>query len=109
MELNFERLDAESFLLAVERGSARVCGFSVVGKKAGLSSNMYTQLLSAVRKEYQGRDIYLGLTRRLVQRLPQDAVLLNATHAGNIAMQLVYQRSGRIHLADTIVVRRVLQ
>lgn len=109
MELNFERLDAGSFLLAVDRDSARVCGFSVVGKKAGLSFNMYTQLLSAVRKEYQGRDIYLGLTRLLVQKLPEEAMLLNATHTGNIAIQVACQRSGRIHLADTIVMRRVLK
>lgn len=109
MELNFERLPVESFLLSLASDAGCVCGFSVVGKKTGLTSSMYTQLLSAVRREYQGRDIYLGLTRLLVQKLPQDAVLLNATHAGNVAMQQAYQRSGRLHLADTVVLRRVFE
>ncbi len=109
MELNFARQEPTTFLLAVDTSASRVLGFTVVGKKAGLTPNMYTQLLSAVRREYQGRDIYSGITQLLKKTLPQDATLLNVTHDGNRAIQAAYQRSGRIHLADTVVVRRILQ
>jgi hypothetical protein len=108
MQLNFERIVPESFLLALDKDSL-LCGFSVLGNKPGLVSDTFTQLLSAVRKDYQGRQVYQGMTWLLLSSLAQDAILLNATHAGNIAMQAAYERSGRAHLADTVVLRRVLQ
>ncbi len=108
MNLNFERLDPDAFLLAVD-GNSRLCGFSVVGKKPGLTSQTYTQLLSAVRTSHQDRRVYQGMTQFLVERLPRDAVLLNATHAGNTAMRNAYERSGRAHLADTVVMRRIIE
>lgn len=107
MRLNFERLSPDCFLLAVDNESLRVCGFSVVGKKQGPTPNLYTQLLSAVRGECQGRDIYSSFTRLLMRMLSPDATLLNITHAANHGMQIAYQRSGRVHLADTVVARRV--
>jgi hypothetical protein len=107
MVLNFERLGPSAFLVAIEKKSGLVCGFSVVGKKPGLSASMYTQLLSAARPTFQGRDIYLRVTRRLAEMLPADATLLNVTHASNMPMQMAYQRSGRKHLADTTAMRMV--
>ncbi len=107
MVLNFERLNPPAFLVAIERKSGLICGFSVVGKKPGLSASMYTQLLSAARPAFQGRDIYLRMTRRLAEMLPADATLLNVTHASNMPMQMAYQRSGRKHLADTTAMRIV--
>jgi hypothetical protein len=62
-----------------------------------------------VRKVYRGRGIYRGLTHLLSQALPQDAMLLNVTHADNAAIQRAYQDSGRVYLADTVVLRRVFQ
>ncbi len=107
MKLNFERLAPDSFLLAVDYNPARVCGFSILGKKPGLGAGLYTQILSAVAREYQGRDIYSGISQLLVRMLPPQATLLNVTHAGNHAIQTAYSRSGRSHLADTSVLRRV--
>ncbi len=109
MELNFAHQEPAAFLLAVDTSASRALGFTVVGKKAGLTPNMYTQLLSAVRTECQGRNIYSGITQLLKKTLPEDATLLNVTHEGNRAIQAAYERSGRIHLADTVVVRRILQ
>ena len=79
----------------------------MVGRKPGLNCDVYTQLLSAVRTGYRDRNIYQGITRFLAGRLPPDAVLLNVTHADNLPMRASYQRSGRRHLADTVVMRRV--
>ncbi len=107
MDLNFRRQKPGAFLLALDRETTRVLGFSVVGEKAGLIPGMYTQLLSAVRKEYQGRDIYAGISQLLKKTLPREATLLNVTHEGNSAIQAAYRRSGRVHLADTVVVRRI--
>ncbi|MSR21881.1 MAG: hypothetical protein EXR91_13075 [Gemmatimonadetes bacterium] len=107
MALNFERFSPAAFLVAVEHVSGCICGFSVVGRKPGLGAMMYTQLLSAARPAFQGRDIYLRITRRLLETLPADATLLNVTHAGNLPMQMAYQRSGRVHLADTTAMRIV--
>ncbi len=107
MQLNFERVNPDSILLALDR-DLQLCGFSVFGKKSGLASDTFTQLLSAVRKDSQGRQVYQGMTRLLMANLPQDAVLLNATHTDNAAMQAAYERSGRAHLADTAVLRRVI-
>ncbi len=107
MKLNFERLAPDSFLLAVDDKPARVCGFSILGKKPGLGAGLYTQILSAVARQYQGRDIYSGMSQLLVRMLPPQATLLNVTHAGNRAIQTAYRRSGRSHLADTSVLRRV--
>jgi len=109
MELNFKRVAPNHFLLAVDTSCDRLCGFSVVGIKPGLGENTYTQLLSAVQKTYRGRGIYRDLTQLLSQTLPQDAILLNITHVGALAMQRAYQDSGRVHLADTVVLSRVLK
>jgi hypothetical protein len=108
MQLNFERLSPSSFLLALMKDSL-LCGFSVFGKKSGLDLETFTQLLSAVRKDYQGRQVYQSMTRLLIASLPPNAVLLNATHAGNAKMQVAYKRSGRMHLADTVALRRIVQ
>ncbi len=107
MELNFQRQQAASFLVAVDRSWDLLYGFSVLGRKHGLNCDIYTQLLSAVRTGHRDRNIYQGITRFLADRLPPDAILLNATHADNLPMQAAYQRSGRRHLADTVVMRRV--
>jgi hypothetical protein len=109
MELNFQRQQADSFLVAVDQDWKCLYGFSVVGRKPRLNCDIYTQLLSAVRLGYRDRDIYQGITRFLVETLPLDAVLLNATHVDNFPMQAAYQRSGRRHLADTVVMRRVFE
>jgi len=107
MELNFKHVVPSHFLVAVDIGSDQICGFSAVGRKPGLGKHMYTQLLSAVRKAYHGQGIYRGLTHLLSQTLPQNALLLNVTHVGNHAIQRAYQNSGRVRLADTVVLRRV--
>ena len=107
MKLNFQRQQPSSFVVAVDANWESLYGFSVIGRKPGLNSDMYTQLLSAVRLGYRRGNIYQGLTRYLTERLPLDAILLNATHADNLSMQAAYQRSGRTHLADTVVMRRV--
>jgi ribosomal protein S18 acetylase RimI-like enzyme len=106
MRLNFEHIPLEHFLVAVDAPKDQVCGFSVIGKKPGLGEHVYTQLLSAVRKEYRGLGIYHGLTNLLLQTLPQDAGLLNVTHVENRAIQRAYADSGRVHLADAVVLRR---
>lgn len=107
MALNFEHVMPDRFLVAVDTGSDQVCGFSVVGKKPGLGEDVYTQLLSAVRQTHRGRGIYRGLTSLMARIMPQDATLLNVTHTDNRAIQRAYQGSGRTHLADTVVLRRV--
>jgi len=107
MQLNFERLPPGDFLVAVHTGSDRIAGFSVVGKKPGVTGASHTQLLSAVSKDYRGSGVYQGLTRLLWQTLPPGATLLNVTHVDNRAMQRSYLQSGRVHLADTVLVRRV--
>jgi len=107
MELNFRHVLPENFLVAVDVDSDQLCGFSVIGKKPGLLTNVYTQLLSAVGKMYRGQGVYGSLTNLLSQTLPQDASLLNITQIGNRAMQRAYHDSGRVHLADTVVLRRV--
>lgn len=107
MQLNFDRLAPSDFLVAVDSGRGRVCGFSVLEEKAGLPGKVYTQLLSAVGRDHRGRGIYQGLTELLRRRLPADAQLLNVTHAENRSMQNAYRQSGRVHLADTTIMRRV--
>ena len=107
MQLNFERVPPSHFLIAVDRTKNRVCGFSVIGKKSGFEEAQYTQLLSAVQKTYQGQGIYRGLTRCLSKIMPQHAMLLNVTHEENLAIQQAYQKSGRVHLADTVVMRKL--
>jgi hypothetical protein len=93
--------------VAIEQRSGFICGFSVLGRKPGLGATTHTQLLSAARPSFQGRDIYLRITRVLAESLPADATLLNVTHASNMPMQMAYQRSGRKHLADTTAMRLV--
>ncbi len=107
MKLNFEHVLPHHFLVAVDTDSGQVCGFSAIGRKPGLAEDVYTQLLSAVRKTYRGQRIYRGLTHLLSKTLPGDATLLNVTHVDNRAIQRAYQDSGRVHLADTVVLRRV--
>jgi ribosomal protein S18 acetylase RimI-like enzyme len=107
MDLNFKRVAPGHFLVAVDASSDRVCGFSVIGRKPGLKGDTYTQLLSAVRQAYRGLGIYRGLSRLLPRTLSQDATLLNVTHVDNHAMQRAYQDTGRVHLADVVVLRRV--
>ena len=94
-------------LLALEADSDSVCGFSIVSERLGLAESHYTQLLSAVRTAHRGKGVYAGLTRLLVETLPDHAQLLNVTHAENHAMQRAYLNTGRLHYADTLVLRRV--
>jgi hypothetical protein len=68
----------------------------------------YTQLLSAVRNVHRGKGVYAGLTKLLAEILPNESQLLNVTHAENHAMQRAYQNTGRLHYADTLVLRRIL-
>jgi hypothetical protein len=107
MTLNFERVTPDHFLVANDVSADRVCGFSVVGSKPGLEGDVYAQLLSAVRAAYRGQGIYRGLSHLLSQTLPRDATLLNVTHVNNLAMQRAYQDSGRVYVADVVVLRRV--
>lgn len=107
MRHNFESLPPNQILLALDQEAGQVCGFSVFGQKFGLEEQVYTQLLSAVRKRYQGQGIYGGLSDFLMQRLPAEARLLNVTHAENHAIQRAYQKSGRRHLADTVILRKM--
>ncbi len=106
MQLNFDRLPPAGFLVAVHEDADQVAGFSVIGEKPGPTAATHTQLLSAVRAEYRGRGVYGGLTRLLRQSLPPEAILLNVTHVENREMQTAYHKSGRIRLADTVIVRR---
>ena len=101
MKLNFRYVPAHHFLVAIDRRVNDICGFSVIGKKG----KHYKQLLSAVQQAYRGQGVYGALTSLLSQTLPQDATLLNVTHADNRAMQKAYRRSGRVHLVDTVVLR----
>lgn len=107
MSMNFAHVAANGFLLAVDHKTGEVSGFSVVGKKPTLQEETYTQLLSAVRLPYRGRGVYRGLTRLLLDTFAKNATLLNVTHAQTEAIQRAYQDSGRIHLADTLVIRRI--
>lgn len=107
MQQNFDRLPLAGFLVALPEDADQVAGFSVFGEKPGLTGATHTQLLSAVRGEYRGRGVYGGLTRLLWQSLPRDATLLNVTHAENRGMQNAYHKSGRVGLADTVIMRRV--
>ena len=101
------RLPPAGFLVALDGSPERVAGFSIFGEKPGLAGATHTQLLSAVRADYRGRGVYGGLTRLLWQSLPRDATLLNVTHAENRGMQNAYHKSGRLRLADTVIVRRI--
>jgi len=107
MRLNFERLPPAGFLVAVDEGVDRVAGFSVFGEKPGLTGATHTQLLSAVHGDFRGRGVYGGLTHLLGHSLPPEAALLNVTHIDNREMQSAYHKSGRIRLADTVIMRRV--
>ncbi|MFH1966076.1 MAG: hypothetical protein ABIJ42_11120 [Acidobacteriota bacterium] len=107
MEINFRNVDPRHFLVAVDEGDAAICGFTVLGKKSGVEGNVYTQLLSAVSRLYQGQGIYRGLTDLAASTFPPGAGLFNVTHVGNRKIQRAYQDSGRRHVADTVVLRRV--
>jgi GNAT superfamily N-acetyltransferase len=107
MKLNFERVPLHFILLALDADSNRLCGFSILSERSVLGKPQYTQLLSAVRKAYRGKGVYAGLTHLLGEILPNETQLLNVTHAENHAMQRAYQNSGRLHYADTLVLRRI--
>ncbi len=107
MNLNFTGVPPEQFLIAIDTRVSRVCGFSAVGKKPGLEGDTYTQLLSAVSEEHRGQGLYQGLTGLLTEILAHEFRLLNVTHATNHTMQKAYRDSGRIHSADTVILRRV--
>lgn len=110
MKLNFEHVPAQGFLLAVDEASDELAGFSVVGQKSTFDPQQqtFTQLLSAVGEGYRGHGVYRGLSRLLHERFPHEACLLNVTHVQNHAIQRAYRDSGRTHVADTAVLRRVL-
>lgn len=107
MRLNFSRIDPRHFFIALDAAASRICGFTVIGKKTGPAGNVYTQLLSAVSKAYQGQGIYRGLTDLLSGALPPEESLLNVTHVANEKIQRAYQNSGRRCITDTVVLRRV--
>ena len=107
MKLNFERVPLHLILLALDTDSGRLCGFSILSERPGLGKPHYTHLLSAVRKAYRGKGVYAGLTHLLTEILPNETQLLNVTHAENHAMQRAYQNTGRLHYADTLVLRRI--
>ncbi|MDD4274553.1 MAG: GNAT family N-acetyltransferase [Desulfobacter postgatei] len=107
MKLNFEFADHRHFLIALDEYESQICGFTVIGSKSWLSENIHTQLLSAVSKAYRGKGIYRGLTDLLSQTFPPDTKLLNVTHIANQKIQRAYQDSGRTHIADTVVLRRI--
>lgn len=49
--------------------------------------------------------MYAGLTGLIAQRLPAEATLLNITHSTNLSMQSAYERTRRMHVADTVAMR----
>jgi hypothetical protein len=108
MKLNFEHVLLEHFLVAVHAASGEVCGFSAIGRKPGLVEATYTRLLTAVKREYRRQGVYLGLAALVARTLPQDTTLVDVIQTENLAIQRAYQRSGRVALADTVVLRRVL-
>jgi hypothetical protein len=107
MKLNFKQLPMHLFLLAQEADSGRLCGFSILSERAGLAKPYYTQLLSGVRRAYRGQGIYAGLAQLSTEILPNGTMLLNITHADNHAMRQAYKNTGRLHYADTVVLRRI--
>lgn len=109
MALNFKHVPLNQFLIAADSELKQIYGFSVVGKKPGLKGDVYSQLLSATQKEYRGKGIYRGLTVKLYQSFPKDATLLNVTHVANEKIQRAYKKSGRQHLSDTVILRRVFK
>ena len=107
MALNFKHVPLNQFLIAADSDLKQIYGFSVVGKKPGLKGDVYSQLLSATQEECRGKGIYRGLTVKLYQSFPKDATLLNVTHVANEKIQRAYKKSGRQHLSDTVILRRV--
>ena len=106
MDLNFQILPKNQFLVAIDSNKNEIIGFSIIGSKDGLNKKTYSQLLSAVRKDYQGHGIYRGLSSLLYNSFPHDATLLNVTHTENHKIQRAYQDSGRLHLSDTVILGR---
>jgi len=107
MVLNFKQIAPDHFLLALTDDLSRLSGFTVIGEKAGPDDSIYSQLLSAVDREYRAIGIYRGLTRLMQKKLPDASELLNVTHIENRKIQRAYLDSGRKHLADTYILRRV--
>ena len=58
---------------------------------------------------YCGQEIYRNLTNFFSQTLPPETSPSNVTHIDNHKIQRAHAASGRMHLADTVVLRRVLQ
>ncbi len=108
MELNFRKLDPGHILIASSI-DGQVCGFSAVGTKSGFDGDVYTQLLSAVSSPWRGRGIYRSLTSLLARIFPGNAELLNVTHTRNRSIRKAYAASGRKHIADTVILRRVFK
>ena len=108
MKLNFESLRTKNFLIAVDNHTGKVYGFSVVGSKHSIRADTYTQLLIAVLPLYQGHGIYRGLTNLLAKKFPTAVNLLNVTHIKTTSIQRAYRGSGRVPLADTLLLRRIL-
>jgi hypothetical protein len=109
MNLNLDHVPPDRILVAIDTSADRVCGFSAIGRKPGLNEAVCTQLLSAVQGAYRRQGVYRGLTRLLASNLSKEVTLLNVVQADNHAIQRAYQGSGRVHLADTQVLRRVYQ
>ena len=109
MENIFADLEPGQFLVAVSGNSRELCAFSVVGHKPGLEGDVYTQLLSAVSPPWRGKGIYGGFADLLVRDFPGDSDLLNVTHTQNRSIRKAYSGSGRRHIADTVITRRVFE
>lgn len=107
MKTNFVNVPSSGIILAVHASTSQLWGFSVVGRKSRLVDRTYTQLLSAVRPVYHHRGVYRGLTARIAEFFPPDAILLNVTHKQSTALQNAYRSSRKKHLADTVVLRRL--
>jgi len=107
MELNFRIVPPENILVAFDRERKSICGFSIIGRKPRIEGASYSQLLSAVSPDYRGRGVYRKLSFLAGEIFPPDALLLNVTHSDNLKIQRAYRGSGRMHIADTCILRRV--
>jgi len=107
MELNLKNVPPSQILLAL--AGEQVLGFTVLTRK-GIGTGTYSQLLSIVRQTARGKGIYQALSHHVKAVLAHegDVLLMNVTHAHNQAMLRAFARTGRRHLADTVVLRRQL-
>ena len=109
MQLNFEGTAACRLFVVIDGAVRRIAAFSVVAEKPGVTGASHTQLLSAVADECRGRGNYRGLTYATTLLLPRDGALLNVTHVGNGPMQRAYHLNGRVHVEDTVLMRRIFR